>query len=539
MEDSDFLEASYPFITDNLFLIARVNKRTGQQYLVMQKLNKLTRQTEYERQINCIHTAVTTISFQEYSDIQDDPASRRRFLEKTLELRSSEKLKEIVLSIEDKFFAMKSWVAGIAEAGIDALDIQTNIEEYGNLAAPISTALLDFLLNALPRFPLRYIIWIKEKCRFNGKIHEPSFVANLKQLKQYGKNLDEEVVHELLDVDLSRFQPRTIEEIFKCIQWKIKRNAFKPTIELIQHLIETQKEGSPGLSSIIEIVDHLRCEFRQEIGKKIIAKRPNDYAISLLIKKGLGFPTIYYIDQLRDRIKLREVYALIDLLGIRRVADLELYCRTELELYNIKFSPNPKHISVKMMEEYKYNIIIAENGHTVGLILNGENIRRIGDSFGDLVYLRYCVMRLNKITKIPDAITKLRQLRVLNLSWNAISDITEKIGSLRSLQKLNLYQNKLDQIPRTISELKNLEELNLGFNNLKVIPESIGRLQNLQKLELKRNYFERLPAGLQSLDNLQYLGLRLNFILRANLEYAEDSGDQIYIFKQLGSIISL
>lgn len=126
--------------------------------------------------IDCIHTAITSISAEDLVSNNDMEAAN--LFENTLKIRSSENLREINLVLEEKFKAFKSWVSGIAEAGLEAIHIQREIEEYGHLMYPISNRLFKALIRVKPEFLIEYVDMLLMDCVFESKMHVNSFYAN-------------------------------------------------------------------------------------------------------------------------------------------------------------------------------------------------------------------------------------------------------------------------------------------------------------------------------------------------------------------------
>ena len=173
------LTEKYRFIRDDMFLCPWINTATGKQKLILQKINSNTNNVEFEDSINCIHTAVMDISSEDYVKYQNNSQFREDLQEKALNVRSSENRKEINLTNEEKFIALKSWAAGIAESGIEGIKIQGEIESIANLAYPISGFLLKFLVKVDPDFFHGHFENLKRECMFENVMHEYSFIANL------------------------------------------------------------------------------------------------------------------------------------------------------------------------------------------------------------------------------------------------------------------------------------------------------------------------------------------------------------------------
>ena len=172
------LSEKFRFIRDDVFLCPWVDTDTGKQQLILQKINLKTNEVEFEDEIECIHTAITQISTEEFEDYQNDADTQKHMNKKILEIRSSEGLTEINLTPEEKFKAFKSWTAGITEAGLNAFRIQDEIDKSLDLLYPISQFLMKFMIKADSDFIQQYLAKIERDCMFEGFRHESSFIAN-------------------------------------------------------------------------------------------------------------------------------------------------------------------------------------------------------------------------------------------------------------------------------------------------------------------------------------------------------------------------
>ena len=172
------LTEKYRFIKDDVFLCPWVDTETGKQNLILQKINLTTNKVEFEDSIDCIHTAVTDISHEIYEGYQNDANAQENLNEKILEIRSSEKLTEINLTPEEKFKALKSWAAGIADAGMNSFLIQDEIDKNLDLLYPISQFLMSFIAKVDRDFLPQYLMNVERECMFEGIRHESSFLAN-------------------------------------------------------------------------------------------------------------------------------------------------------------------------------------------------------------------------------------------------------------------------------------------------------------------------------------------------------------------------
>ncbi len=169
----------FRFIRDDIFLCPWVDSETGKQKLVMQKINLETNEVELEDSIDCIHAAVTDISIDKFNEIKTDDDAHNELLEETLFIRSSHNLREINLTPVEKYKALKSWVAGIAEAGKEGLLIQSRIDSVINIWVQISSRLLSFMAKIDPDYIYEILRKIEKECKFEGIYHKSSIIANL------------------------------------------------------------------------------------------------------------------------------------------------------------------------------------------------------------------------------------------------------------------------------------------------------------------------------------------------------------------------
>ena len=207
------LTTKFQFLRDDVFLCPWVNIVTGKQKIILQKINLNTDIVEIESAIDCIHTAVTDISTEEFVDYQNYADANKHLNKKTLEIRSSENLKEIKLTPEEKFIALKSWVAGIVEAGSNIFRIQDEIDKNLNLLYPVTRFLLKFMIRVDSDFIPQYIAKIEKECMFEGIKHNSSLMANLipiLELLQYNyrtrsriSQKEKKIIKMLMTMDIS------------------------------------------------------------------------------------------------------------------------------------------------------------------------------------------------------------------------------------------------------------------------------------------------------------------------------------------------
>jgi hypothetical protein len=113
------------------------------------------------------------------TNLKEIVENKRLIQEERLKIVSDEFI-GISLELEEKFKALKSWVQGIAEFGIDSLRIQSQIEDYGNII-PISSFLYANLIRFKPNSEIFELFcnYLEKKCYINGEWHFASTTANL------------------------------------------------------------------------------------------------------------------------------------------------------------------------------------------------------------------------------------------------------------------------------------------------------------------------------------------------------------------------
>lgn len=178
-KEPEYYEEKFSFIYDNIFLTARVNKKSGRQELVMTEEDKNGKVIRKEA-IECIHTVITKIPYEKFAErIQED-----NFEQEMMNIRSSEDLQEIHLSPREKFKALKSWVAGIAEAGYECFSFHNDALQ--ELAGPLLYNLVRFCILYDDKLLSEYLLWVEKKCRFENSRHEASLIANLRPILELG-----------------------------------------------------------------------------------------------------------------------------------------------------------------------------------------------------------------------------------------------------------------------------------------------------------------------------------------------------------------
>lgn len=172
------LSEKFRFIRDDVFLCPEVDTETGRQQVIIQKVDSKTGKVEFEDFIYCIHVCITSITPDEHERYYSDPDFHEKIEEISLNIRSTETLKEINLNPKEKFVALKSWAEGIADAGIDAFTLQTDIDLSAGINFPLTGRLMQFMIKVEPEFLHEFISRTEKNCSVDGVIHKTSFSAN-------------------------------------------------------------------------------------------------------------------------------------------------------------------------------------------------------------------------------------------------------------------------------------------------------------------------------------------------------------------------
>lgn len=159
----------YPFIAGiNLEALVTYSIKTGfHQYIVIHD----TATGEWSR-IACSHVKLADVTGDQFTEAM---SKSQKFL--SLLTSKFHKPREIDISIEDRVFALNSWVEGIAEAGFSAFSIAEEDAKHTRLM-PVITPILLFVSLRYPALLDKYIEELVNMCIFEGTIHVPSFVMN-------------------------------------------------------------------------------------------------------------------------------------------------------------------------------------------------------------------------------------------------------------------------------------------------------------------------------------------------------------------------
>jgi Leucine-rich repeat (LRR) protein len=550
------MEEKIKFLRDDIFLIARIDEKTGKQTLVMQKINKELDIIEIEDSIECIHTAVAFISVEDFANLKNDVDGKEELFNETLNIRSTENLREIVLEPEEKFKAFKSWVFGIAEAGYNAFKLQSAIEDYGNLMYPIASKLLLFMAKADKKFIPSYLDKIQRDCMFEGVKHKSSLIANLTPiLKSISENLlrkkeFENILKGIGDIvaeikpPISDFEKGEFGLIIPYIL-ENDQNFFNHYLKEInkENQIkedDLRKEVNSFADSILKITHN---SYRETIMGNFLYQDKIDIILKFILKIDLStfIETNHLLLRLMENSEdktIHEKYSEIVKPYINKT--YKNVCIEEgIALYSIEKMIKTKIFDVSnndFNEQIPFTGYIAKNGHVIKLYLSNRNnhfmddyIKEIPDCIQKFDLLQELNMTMNEIKIIPKWVGNLRFLQVLSLHNNKISIIPENLKNLTRLRKLSLSSNQIKLIPNWINELKSLEILDVRYNKINTISKNLSKIPSLNKFFLEWNEINEIPRWMTNIKLLTELDLGGN-----NITEIPDWIDEFKTLKFLG-----
>ena len=532
------LTEKFKFIKDDVFLCPCVDTETGEQWVEIQKLDMETGEVEFGDSINCIHTAITNISVEEYDDYIDDDEFQEDLFEKTLNIRSSEDLEVINLNPEEKFFALKSWAAGIAEAGYESFKLQMEIDNALNLAYPMTNLLLKFMIRVDPKFLKIFLSKIDRECRYNGERHNPSYIANLLKIFQimeengdfhynyddyddyddfYDEEQNDDTEHDFFSIMMeydafrSKFvkfrghiifikKEKLSEEIFDSPN-SFLHDSFKKQLYTLD--LSEEKISNLKISDSSYLTDHKISDINEIKGLQ--------YAVDLerLILIGNNIEEIKNLENLHS---LQELYLndnnISEIKGLDNLYDLKIL---NLKSNNIReITGLDKLTNLKYLSLYRNQITeIAGLDKLINLEFLAIISNQISEISGldKLTNLKDLYLNSNQISEI-NGLDKLTNIKDLYLNSNQISEISG-LDNLPNLQNLLLNNNQISEITG-LNKLTNLQNLDLNNNKISEIT-GLDKLTNLQNLSLSRNIISEI-TGLDKLTNLQNLSLTSNQI---------------------------
>jgi hypothetical protein len=172
------------------------------------------------KSIDCIHTALQTISFEDWRDIKDINDFVKEAHNKNQDV-SNERAR-VDLCWEDDWFSLCSWAQGIAEAGVDALYLEGELEEnlHSNSTSLVKTLREIYLKFMSMEQIIKHIQKVAKQCRFEGCYHLPSLISNIEPICEFvkGCNMDNHnqfvrFIERFTDQEREAFH-QALEEIF-------------------------------------------------------------------------------------------------------------------------------------------------------------------------------------------------------------------------------------------------------------------------------------------------------------------------------------
>ncbi len=437
----------YRFIRDDIFLCPQIDSKTGEMWVVLKKVDLNTGKVLLEDKLFCSHTVVTEITDEEFWKYANDIEYNELLKKSVLKIRSGGELKEVVLSLEDNFFALNSWVEGISLAGIDGLKIQGDIEEYSGLLYPMVNWLHRFMAKADSEFIPGFLAKIERECMFEGEKHEPSLIANLVPLMKAIAISSWENEWECPDRSDGYF----VDEI---TGYYIKDD-FKDFLGFINNLVPLEK-----------LIDDMEL-----LNRILYLLEADNFKGKWFFKKEAQFLRDF------DNVYNHEI-KFIDLTGVGEEEDYFLHTQSD-------------------------KIVVIQDQHITGLVFDRCELKIIPESIGNLNHLEFLNFYSNKIEKLPESIGTLENLRVLKIGYNLFKKIPENFKNLVNLEYLDFSGLKLGFLPEWISLCKNLSNLGACDMDLKEIPEWISNLSKLGWLELSWNPITKIPDFLGEMPTLR------------------------------------
>jgi Leucine-rich repeat (LRR) protein len=150
-----------------------------------------------------------------------------------------------------------------------------------------------------------------------------------------------------------------------------------------------------------------------------------------------------------------------------------------------------------------------------GVILSGNSIVELPDSFGDLSGISGDLnLSDNCLISIPKSIGNLFNVTNLNLSGNSLTLLPDEISKLTAMTALTIDSNAIELLPVCIVTLSQLVKLSFSSNNIVYVPWQIGfRAHLFQQFEYSANPL-RFPHP--SIQNLGWKAV-LNYLHRGAL----------------------
>ena len=120
----------------------------------------------------------------------------------------------------------------------------------------------------------------------------------------------------------------------------------------------------------------------------------------------------------------------------------------------------------------------------------------------------------NGMVSIPDLSVWADTLDYLNLDGNSIKEIPASLGNLKGIKWLRLNGNDIKEVPAALSSLKNLRRIYLKRNSLAAVPEVAKEWTALEDISLDGNPIASIPDWLVAMPNLRAVSLNDTHVTR-------------------------
>jgi hypothetical protein len=217
----------FEFINEKFSLCPTYYLQGKKQVLDILKINEFG-EIEDNDEISCIHTAVCMTTTEEFNELLKNPETRNKM---ALKISSTENLREVKLTPEEHYVAFKSWAQGIAESGLDAFNIQGQLDEIKR-AYPITKPLLQFVAKHDDNAFYDLLFYIQDEC----KGYKNCLISNLLPIA--------EMIDQLPD--------KTDEDKYKKSSYIFAFANITPPLEVLQGTTLIQEQAFSNRSDVKE-----------------------------------------------------------------------------------------------------------------------------------------------------------------------------------------------------------------------------------------------------------------------------------------------
>lgn len=525
-------------------VVARVEvtKKTVHNRIVFQR-------GDSEATVNCVHTAVCAIhAGRDWQEVLEDQ-------ERILDLSRSTENQPVHLSPEEHFASLKSYVAGIAEAGITSLlrasyhsaRLHPMILPFGfnsALQKQIIRALKEITPETTRQLVQTHLLdlaavldptWFASRVELLDEIYDlkgafftdPVAFALLLELVE-SVNLVLECASYprsspaiLAQIDLDRYpearaflaqNPQTPTRV-------LEQLARDPSLEIRRAVAAHANLSGEALEQLRQS-DDLRIQqlvaVHPATSLKVLRNLANhpDATVRLRVehnRRATG-DILAGIDRRRNNPHLTSAY--YETSGITR-RDADALAALEWEIQK-RFVPFSRSKRIK-----PYFIKNEATGNVVWLSLRDLGLTRLPEAIGRLRDLDYLDLSGNQLDRLPAEVGRIRALKKINLAGNQFTEIPPCLFYLPILQSLCLDHNQIRILPGRIGRLRHLAVLSIQSNRVQAITRMLGNLESLHTLNLNNNLLRKLPPNLAQVKCLTSLHARKNHLTRVPEELGQ------------------